>query len=67
MTILERGVTIMDATGGYTGQPRPVLYCVITRAEVSRIKEIVKQADPKAFMVIGLAHEALGEGFSPLK
>jgi uncharacterized membrane-anchored protein YitT (DUF2179 family) len=67
MTILERGVTILDGTGAYTGQPRPILYCAITRAEVSRIKDIVKQADPKAFMVIGMAHEALGEGFRPLK
>lgn len=66
MTILERGVTILSGTGAYTNQSRPVLYCVITRAEVSRIKEIVKQADPKAFMVIGTAHEALGEGFTPL-
>lgn len=67
MTILERGVTVLEGTGAYTGQDRPVLYCVITRAEVSRIKEIVHQADPKAFMVIGMAHEALGEGFRPLK
>lgn len=67
MTILERGVTILEGKGGYTNQARPVLYCVITRAEVSRIKEIVKQADPNAFMVIGQAHEALGLGFRPLK
>jgi uncharacterized membrane-anchored protein YitT (DUF2179 family) len=67
MTILERGVTILDGTGAYTGQARPVLYCVITRSEVAQIKEIVKLADPKAFMVIGMAHEALGEGFRPLK
>jgi uncharacterized membrane-anchored protein YitT (DUF2179 family) len=67
MSLLERGVTILDGTGAYTGQARPVLYCVISRSEVSRIKEIVKQADPKAFMVIGMAHEALGEGFRPLK
>lgn len=66
MTVLERGVTMLDATGAYTGKQRPVLYCVINRSEVSRIKEIVKQADPKAFMVIGTAHEALGEGFRPL-
>ena len=66
MTVLARGVTIIDGKGAYTGQQRPVLYCVINRAEVSRIKEIVKQADPKAFMVIGMAHEALGEGFRPL-
>jgi uncharacterized membrane-anchored protein YitT (DUF2179 family) len=67
MTRLERGVPILSGKGAYTGQERQVLYCVITRAEVSRIKDIIKQADPRAFMVIGEAHEALGEGFRPLK
>lgn len=67
MEKLERGVTILPGTGGYTGQSRPVLYCVLTRAEISQIKEIVKQADPRAFMVIGQAYEAMGEGFRPLK
>ena len=67
MDDMERGVTILPGTGGYTGQERPVLYCVITRAEVTQLKEIVHQADPGAFMVIGQAHEALGEGFRPLK
>jgi uncharacterized membrane-anchored protein YitT (DUF2179 family) len=67
MTELERGVTILDGTGAYTGQSRPVLYCVITRSEVSQIKAIVLKADPAAFMVIGQAHEAMGEGFRPLR
>jgi uncharacterized membrane-anchored protein YitT (DUF2179 family) len=66
MNNMQRGVTVLPGTGGYTGQPRPVLYCVISRAEVAHIKEIVKKADPRAFMVIGQAHEALGEGFRPL-
>jgi len=64
---LERGVTILPGTGGYTGEARPVLYCVVTRAEVNQLKALVREADPKAFMVIGTAHEALGEGFKPLK
>jgi len=64
---MNRGVTIMSATGAYTGVERPVLYCVVTRAEVAFLKSIVDEADPKAFMVIGQAHEALGEGFQPLK
>jgi uncharacterized membrane-anchored protein YitT (DUF2179 family) len=64
---MERGVTFLAGTGAYTGIERPVLYCVITRAEVSQIKAIVKEADPKAFMVIGQTHEALGEGFRPLR
>jgi len=64
---LQRGVTVLEGTGAYTGADRPVLYCVITRAEVATLKAIVHEADPHAFMVIGVAHEALGEGFRPLK
>ena len=64
---LERGVTILQGTGAYTGEDRPVLYCVITRAEVAQLKAIVQEADPQAFIVIGVAHEALGEGFKSLQ
>lgn len=64
---MERGVTILQGKGGYTGADRPVLYCVVTRSEVNQLKELVHEADPAAFMVIGAAHEALGEGFRPLK
>jgi uncharacterized membrane-anchored protein YitT (DUF2179 family) len=64
---LERGVTILEGSGAYTGEARPVLYCVITRAEVASLKAIVHEVDPSAFMVIGAAHEALGEGFKPIK
>jgi len=64
---MERGVTILQGKGGYTGTDRPVLYCVVTRSEVNQLKELVHEADPAAFMVIGAAHEALGEGFRPLK
>jgi uncharacterized membrane-anchored protein YitT (DUF2179 family) len=67
LEVLERGVTILAGTGGYTSTERPVLYCVITRSEVNQLKQLVKEIDPKAFMVIGVAHEALGEGFRPFK
>ncbi len=67
LTVLERGVTLLEATGGYTGEQRPVLYCVVTRSEVNQLKELVREADPNAFMVIGQANEALGEGFRPLE
>ena len=63
MTVMERGVTILPGTGAYSGLSRPVLYIVVTRSEVSQLKALVLEADPKAFMVIGSAHEALGEGF----
>ena len=67
MEDLERGVTYLEGRGGYTGNSRPVLYCVVSRAEVATLKTIVNEIDPEAFMVIGVAHEALGEGFRPLK
>ena len=65
-TLLERGVTLLPGTGGYTGLPRAMLYCVLSRAEIHVLKTIVKEIDPQAFMVIGQANEALGEGFHPL-
>ena len=64
---MERGITYIEGRGGYTGSARPILYSVITRAEVAYLKAIVHETDPDAFMVIGVAHEALGEGFKPLK
>jgi uncharacterized membrane-anchored protein YitT (DUF2179 family) len=67
LDVLERGVTVLSGKGGYTDADRPVLYCVVTRAEVNQLKQLVKETDPKAFMVIGVAHEALGEGFRPFK
>jgi uncharacterized membrane-anchored protein YitT (DUF2179 family) len=67
LTDLERGVTSINATGVYTGAERSMLYCVITRSEVSILKSLVLEADPGAFIVIGQAHEVLGEGFRPLR
>ncbi|MBI3166063.1 MAG: YitT family protein [Chloroflexi bacterium] len=64
---LQRGVTWLEGRGAYTGNSRPVLYCVVNRAEIATLKAIVHEKDPEAFMVIGVAHEALGEGFKPLR
>ena len=64
---MERGVTILNGEGAYTGEERCVLYCVVSRPEVQQLKTIVQETDPKAFMVIGQAHEALGEGFQAFK
>jgi uncharacterized membrane-anchored protein YitT (DUF2179 family) len=67
MQDLERGVTILSGTGAYTGEPRNVIYCAVSRMEITRLRILVHDLDPKAFMVIGQAQEALGEGFAPLK
>jgi len=63
---LGRGTTIINAKGGYTNKNRPIVFCVVTAGEVIRLKAIVHEADPDAFMVVGRANEALGEGFKPL-
>jgi uncharacterized membrane-anchored protein YitT (DUF2179 family) len=44
-----------------------VLYVVISRSEVAQLKTLIHEVDPDAFVVIGQANEALGEGFRPLK
>ena len=64
---LGRGTTIINAKGGYTNKDRPIVFCVVTAGEVIRLKAIVHEADPDAFMVVGHANEALGEGFKPLE
>jgi uncharacterized membrane-anchored protein YitT (DUF2179 family) len=64
---LQRGATMWQGTGMYSGQERQILLCAVSRAEVNPIKAIVHEADPQAFVVIGEAYEAFGEGFKSLR
>ncbi len=64
---MERGVTMWPGTGMYSGEERQILFVAVTRSELSQLKALIHEADPSAFVVIGQAHEALGEGFKPLK
>jgi uncharacterized membrane-anchored protein YitT (DUF2179 family) len=66
MDRLERGVTLLRGEGGYTGEERAVLFVAVNRRQVPALREIVREADPEAFMVISPSHEVLGEGFKPL-
>jgi len=65
-TRLGRGVTIMDGRGGYSGEEKSILLCVVTRAEIPHLKALTRELDPKAFLIIGQAHEVRGEGFLPI-
>ncbi len=60
---LNRGATVFQARGAYTGHPRQVVFCVLSRSEVPQLKARVREIDPKAFVVIGQALEVVGEGF----
>lgn len=57
---LKRGVTFIDGKGAYTGEYKKIIYCVITRLEITKLKEIVHEIDPKAFIAISSAHEVEG-------
>jgi uncharacterized membrane-anchored protein YitT (DUF2179 family) len=51
MHALGRGVTIYRGFGGLTGRERDILYCVVTRLEIGKVKAIVREIDPDAFIV----------------
>ncbi|MBC7345888.1 MAG: YitT family protein [Clostridia bacterium] len=63
---LNRGATLLEAQGLYTGKRRPVILCVVSRAEVSRLKALVADLDPRAFVIVAGVHEVLGEGFKEI-
>ncbi len=58
---LQRGVTIVQGLGGYSGQPLHILYSVITLTELSRFKEMVRKIDPDAFVVVTETLEVMGK------
>lgn len=60
---LGRGVTHLYAKGGYTEEDKEVLYCVVTRLELSKLKTIVFDADPDAFMTINIVNDVHGGRF----
>lgn len=60
---MERGVTELKGQGMFTGMDRPVLFVIVPRGEIARLRRIVARIDPKAFMVVTDVSEVLGEGF----
>jgi uncharacterized membrane-anchored protein YitT (DUF2179 family) len=64
---LGRGVSQWEITGSFSKQMHTMLMCTIYRPQVNELKRIVANVDSKAFVTIGLAHQAVGEGFMPLR
>lgn len=59
---LGRSVTLLPAEGGFSGRPKTILYVVVARAEVARLKRRVGEADPDAFVTIFSPQEVMGAG-----
>ena len=66
MEDMERGVTLIHASGAYSRQETRMLLCVVGRMEVMEVKQIVREEDPAAFVFITDTHQTLGEGFENL-
>jgi uncharacterized membrane-anchored protein YitT (DUF2179 family) len=62
---LGRGATAFHGKGLYRGVERDIIFTVVSRREIFRLVERVRQIDPGAFMIISRVHEVLGEGFMP--
>jgi len=60
---MDRGVTLFPARGAFSQREKNVVYCVVGRSEVRRLKNLVRSIDPQAFMIISEVHDVLGEGF----
>lgn len=63
MTRLDRGVTGLSGRGMFTGEDKCVLMCVCSNRELVDVKDIVRDLDPRAFIILGEASEVRGEGF----
>ena len=59
----KRGITLIDAKGGYTQKEIGMLYCVVGQYQLIKVKTIVKEVDPSAFMIVADVHEVIGNGF----
>lgn len=61
---MDRGATILQGKGSFTGNEKEILYCVVGRHELMRLKALVERKDPHAFVTVSDVEETLGEGFT---
>ncbi len=61
----DRGVTALHGRGMYTGTEREVLFCIIRNREIPKVKRVIREIDPEAFVFVTQVSEVLGEGFKP--
>ncbi|MGE6376537.1 YitT family protein [Peribacillus muralis] len=64
MKDMERGVTVLRGYGSFTRNDREVLYCVVAKNELVRLKNAITSVDPHAFVSVSEVHDVLGEGFT---
>ena len=63
---MGRGVSILDATGAYTGKKKSMLVVAVRVNEVNKLSKLVNEFDKNPFIVVAEASEIFGQGFKPL-
>lgn len=63
---IKRGVTVLDARGGYTNNDKNILLVVVQKKQEVHLKKLIKRVDSKAFIIVSDVHEVLGEGFKEI-
>ncbi|WP_404442440.1 YitT family protein [Sutcliffiella horikoshii] len=61
---MDRGVTILRGQGSFSKVERNVLYCVVAKNELVKLKNVIISVDPHAFVAVSDVHDVLGEGFT---
>jgi len=61
---MNRGVTILEGKGGYTGEKKEILYVVLEPNELIKLKEVVNKIDKKAFIIVHDTKDVMGKGFT---
>lgn len=60
---MDRGVTLFEGKGMYSYQTKKMLMCVVSKKEISQLKQICSENDDKSFILISDVREVMGEGF----
>ncbi|GAB1764738.1 YitT family protein [Priestia megaterium] len=60
---LDRGVTILNGRGNYTKESKEILYVVINKQELIKLKKLIKKIDDEAFVIVHDVRDVIGKGF----
>lgn len=60
---LQRGATIVNATGAFTGDDKYIILTVLSPSQAVKLRNFIKEQDPKAFLLVSNTSEIIGKGF----
>jgi len=66
MSVLDRGVTVIESKGWFSKESKPMIMCVIDRSQMYTLKNIINDYDPNAFFILTDAREVIGLGFKDI-